>query len=252
MSSCICPVSRHNSQGSTDQVDKSDLSSFLHQYNEISNKYGNGNLFSHRARAEIARNRPSTAIRRHVKKISEDFTITPTQHKRSSDVEGILIQIDSSTLVARNDRGVSQSRNTIFSPKTPHRKVVRSDPVCLKCKTLRNQVIPLSNVNSTPKVNSVSLLSVSNTLHPSKTTSNKTQGQNSPASQTPSQCQPRQRRSQTVSTRFLRRRKSQSATAGGSNGILKVPYEQVKKAKLFAEKAVKVSIFYPLIYFNLR
>lgn len=65
-------------------------------------------------------NRPSTAVRKHVKKISEDFTITQTNFENSHKPNPVLICIE---------------RPALMSPKIP-RSLSSSQSSCSKCESL--------------------------------------------------------------------------------------------------------------------
>ena len=192
--------------------------------------------------------RPSTAVRRHVKRISEEFTITQTRYENSiKSNSGILINIEPTSDFCKNN-SYPDALNSIFFPKTEKnrnkRKFFKKFSACSKCGSSKNQVMPMVSPPPTRAAISESSLRKEMTQRPMSTSSHKKcsargKERHSISLSPPSPSIFLRGRENCNPVRTPRRRKIRSAAAA-TGGVLKLPFEQVKKAKLFTENAVRV------------
>lgn len=220
--------------------------------------------------------RPSTAVRQHVKKISEEFTMTQTKFENSVNTSGVAKTLDGKDKFSSNLASSAPLNNKF--PQSKLAKSMFSKITCSKCESItkasrKNVMAPIVTTAGAGTCRdaghtlskSLSAKSQSKSKNSSATSRDLSSPQkkvSGSASLSPpgSSPRPRQRHPSgrcagggvldlglVPTSPALPRspgRKTSSSLGGVSPRSKQMSFEQIKKVKIFTEKAIMVSIAY--------
>lgn len=219
--------------------------------------------------------RPSTAVRRHVKKISEEFTMTQTKYENSVNTTSSSASKASEGKEKSTSKAASSASLSNKIPQSKFPKNVLSKISCTKCDTITGRKAPMAPLVSAAVVSSSKappkpapiIKSQSHKAHRASASSTSPKrirdASSSPqkkASLSPPGSSPRPRLkhphgrgSGSVGSLEVSLAPTNSSVpkspgkkregTGVSPRSQQVSFEQIKKAKLFTEKAIMVSSF---------